>query len=308
LIVIRDLSQYTPVMSSTGFMDYQDRGVRSLATVGLRSGSHLLGLLNFGAEEALPETGRQNENFQAIASQVAIAIENRNLLQSARRQAEQMQRTVTFGQAIQASLEPATIYETLLRESANLIDFDDLHIMIFDHEKGELQIVARNDGVQMSTLLESDLAVGTEGTTAGHVWENQTLLHLTDLMQETELQHPYRKDIHALMAAPFRSRGMMRGVIEVGSTIQNTYSDTDVAVFQHMVSQLAVALENAEAYAQSQQLAKNKALAGEISSQLQQQTDINSILNIAVSELGTVLGARRGRIRLGIHAPDRTDP
>ena len=67
-----------------------------------------------------------------------------------------------------------------------------------------------------------------------------------------------------------------------------------------MASQLAIALENATTYVQSQQLAQNKALANEIALQLQQQVDIDSLLNTTVTELGKALGAKRARIRLGV--------
>ena len=67
---------------------------------------------------------------------------------------------------------------------------------------------------------------------------------------------------------------------------------------------LAIHMDNLEVYAHTQKLAKSKAVATEIATKLQQQTDIESILNVTVSELGRVLGAKQGRIRLGMEFAD----
>jgi GAF domain-containing protein len=101
------------------------------------------------------------------------------------------------------------------------------------------------------------------------------------------------------MIAPLVSRGRILGVVSVGCIKPNIYSETDVAVFRQMVNQLAVAIENAEAFAQSQRVAKNESLVNDISTQLQRQLDIHSMLDVTVNELGRALGARRARIRLG---------
>ena len=70
------------------------------------------------------------------------------------------------------------------------------------------------------------------------------------------------------------------------------------AAFQQMSNQVAVALSNANAYARSQKVAQNKALANEIVAELQQQTEVESILQVTARELGKALGAKRARIRL----------
>src|SRR5690606_34951185 len=102
----------------------------------------------------------------------------------------------------------------------------------------------------------------------------------------------------SLMIAPIRVRDRLLGIVNIGSLHPNAYTETDIAVFQQMVNQLATALENAEAFAHSQRVAKNEALINDISAQLQQQMDMQRMLNVTLNELGAALGARRGRIRL----------
>jgi GAF domain-containing protein len=69
-----------------------------------------------------------------------------------------------------------------------------------------------------------------------------------------------------------------------------------------MINQLAVAIENAEAYRQSQRVAQNEALINDIATHFQQHSAVEDMLHIAVDELGRALGARRARIRLSMQA------
>jgi len=101
----------------------------------------------------------------------------------------------------------------------------------------------------------------------------------------------------SLVGAPIRSRGRLLGTVSVGSLRPYSYSETDQAIFLQMISGLAVAIENAEAYTQSQHVAQNAALINEIATHLQQHSGIEEMLHITIRELGEALGSRRARIR-----------
>jgi GAF domain-containing protein len=105
------------------------------------------------------------------------------------------------------------------------------------------------------------------------------------------------------MTLPLFARGTARGIVEVGSTRPRAYNPIDSAVFRQLVSQLSVAIENAEAYTQSRQLAMTKVTVNDISAKLSQHRDIEQLLNVTLTELGRALGARKGRIRLHINEP-----
>jgi GAF domain-containing protein len=122
-------------------------------------------------------------------------------------------------------------------------------------------------------------------------------VYVPDLMQETTMRHQY-SEARSLMLAPIFARGQIRGVVEVGYNRSNSYTEADMLVFQQMVSQLNVAIENAEAFVQTQKSADNKALANQISTHLQRQNRIEDMLNVTVTELGKALGAKKARVRL----------
>jgi len=103
----------------------------------------------------------------------------------------------------------------------------------------------------------------------------------------------------SVMTVPLFARGVIVAVLEISSRQAYAFADTDAVVFRQLATQLSIALENAQAYTQSQRIAKSKALVNEISSKMQQQQKFEDVLNVTIEELGRALGARKGRIRLG---------
>jgi GAF domain-containing protein len=106
--------------------------------------------------------------------------------------------------------------------------------------------------------------------------------------------------MRSLLISPIRSRGRALGTVQIASLRPHAYGETDVALFQQMVTQFAVALENSEAYAQSQRVAKNQALVNDITAQLQRNSDVQRMMEITLEELSKALGARRARAHLSV--------
>jgi GAF domain-containing protein len=73
-----------------------------------------------------------------------------------------------------------------------------------------------------------------------------------------------------------------------------------------MITQFAVALENAEAYAQSQRAAKNQTLVNDITAQLQRNSDVQRMMEVTLEELSKALGARRARARFSVQMDGNT--
>lgn len=238
---------------------------------------------------------------QTITAQIAIGLQNLRLLSDAQRRAEQLQRITTFSQSVQATLDMATIFNIMISESTQMLQEDQMSIALNDPASGELRLVAQHVEEYTSVNLNTTEVMPLTGPMA-RVWETWELLHIPDARASNE-KLPAKMTARSWMIAPLISRGRILGLVSVGCMRPHVYGDTDLAVFQQMVNQLAVAIENAEAFTQSQRVAKNESLVNEISTQLQRQLDIHSMMDVTVNELGKVLGARKARIRLGTTAP-----
>lgn len=99
--------------------------------------------------------------------------------------------------------------------------------------------------------------------------------------------------------------GTLIGLIEVGSAAVYAYSETDITALLQVGNQIALALENARDLERTERLARNRALANRISTVMQEQMDVETILQAALKEVSRAIGARHARIRLG---PQETGP
>ncbi|RMG76247.1 MAG: GAF domain-containing protein [Chloroflexi bacterium] len=294
------------IKHATDFLEEQ--GVYSFVTVGLRAGRRLLGLLSLGKLAETQVTAQQIANMQAIADQMAVTIENQRLVQRSQdaahrleKQVHQMEQIAAFSQALQSTFDLRTILEISLINATQIFTADYTAIMLYNTTRAALYAVAWQINSQDPVVdLTEGMPVEISGTTAGLVWETRQPLQTNDISQLDNRRFTFLDDIQSVLSLPIVSRGVVTGILELGSLKRGAYSITDYVVSQQFANQLAVAIENAEVYAQSQRLAKSKAKVNEISSLLQQQMDIEQILDLTLNELGQVLGAKRGRIRLNV--------
>ena len=75
-----------------------------------------------------------------------------------------------------------------------------------------------------------------------------------------------------------------------------------------LASQVAVALQNARTYAQTQRQAEYEALINSISQKIQSTTSVENALQVAVRELGRALGASRTSVQLNLGKADKVHP
>ncbi len=241
------------------------------------------------------------DTARTITAEVIVGLQNIRLLNEAQHQAERLQRASTFGQSLQSTLDLTAILETALTESGHILAVDRMSIALVG-EDGVLRTIAMYANGENYLTLTTGAPVLNPGSIIARAWEREEFLYIADTMQQAgNVEIP---EVRSLMIMPMILGTQSLGTVTVGSEHPYAYSETDIAVFRQMASQLAAAVENAAAFARSQRIAKNEGLVNDISAQLQQQMDIQSMLNVAANELGRALGARRARIRLGTRETD----
>ncbi|MCC6803769.1 MAG: GAF domain-containing protein, partial [Anaerolineae bacterium] len=162
------------------------------------------------------------------------------------------------------------------------------------------------DDEKLSVDAENGPLLATSGTFVGQVWQTGEMVAIPDTHALSGVGRSQVTSLRSVMVAPVRSRGKLIGTVSVGSLRPYSYTETDQAIFLQMINQLAIAIENAEAYRQSQRVAQNEALINDIATHFQQHSAVEDMLHIAVDELGRALGARRGRIRLSLEGEGKS--
>lgn len=278
-------------------------GVAAIMVSALQVSGEVVGTVGFDLYDNKRQfTPEMVETAQTMISQVALSLQNIRLLTNATHRAEQIQHVSLLGQAVQATLRLDTILNIMLSESQHILALDRMNIALYHNGRGELINAAEYVDGKTIVELDNGKTVPLEGTFMGQVWKSQEILVFDDTHQLTNVSRVQELNLRSMLIAPMRSRGNPIGVVSLGAYRPYSYEDADQAIFRQMINQLALAIENARAYTQSQRVAKNEALINEIATQFQQHSSVEDMLQTAVSELGRALGARRGRIRLTLQA------
>lgn len=282
-------------------------GVVSMMIMALQSAGQIVGTVGFDLySRARQITPTMIETAETMIGQIAIGLQNQRLLGDAQRRADQLQHVASFGQEMQSALKLDAILTIMLTESRVMLPIDRMSIAFFDQRQAQLRVVGQYEDDKISVDVENGPLLATNGAFVGQVWETGEMIAIADTHAASSTSGSQDISVRSVMVAPIRSRGKSIGTVNVGSLRPYSYTETDNAIFLQMINQLAIAIENADAYRQSQRVAQNEALINDIATHFQQHSAVEDMLQIAVDELGRALGARRGRIRLSLEGEGKS--
>jgi len=252
---------------------------------------------------------------QAFAN---MAIQLRELMEGLEQRVEESLHDLEA--AAQVAREAATIrdLDQLLDQTVHLISerFDFYHAGIFLlDESGKyavLQAASSEDGQRM-LVREHKLKVGESGV-VGHVTGTGEPRISLDIREPTRLSSSQAQsnavgedaaffenldgsielqvlpDTHSELALPLKVRERVIGALDVQSTQAEAFSDADVAVFQVMADQLAIAIENAQLLGATQQTVHQLSTASsEILAATTQQVTGSNEQSAAISQTTTTV-------------------
>ncbi|MGQ9889265.1 MAG: GAF domain-containing protein [Aggregatilineales bacterium] len=269
--------------------------------VPLTASGVLYGLLEIADADA--DVGAERAALVALhlagaLHQAALVDINARLSKTASIHSEQLARVTGYGQRIQASLDTAAVLEATLEAISEVVLTDRIEIALFDAADGKLRTVALYTGGERFITLRGGSVVSLEGTLAGRVWNARAGRYIPDAQAAPELATGGLQGLRTLLALPVFSRVGVLAVVTLGSAQPDAYAPADIALLEQMLGLLANALENAIVYDRSQHAARNEALINVISERLQQQMDVQSMFDVALTELGRAIGAQRAQVRL----------
>jgi signal transduction protein with GAF and PtsI domain len=161
---------------------------------------------------------------------------------------------------------------------------------------------------------EGDEHEGTHGTSVIPMDQEQSLVAraartrqpviVNDVRSDPGwLPNPLLPDTHAELAVPMIVGDELLGVLDVQADHVDAFSEESANIQMTLASQVATALQNAQAYSRTQKQAELESLVNVIGQKIQRATSVEDTLQTAIRELGTAIGARRVRARIGDTSP-----
>jgi GAF domain-containing protein len=253
---------------------------------------------DFGAPHALPDATRR-AYLSAAVSQIAAAIMRLRLQVQSQRQAEQLQKINAYARRIASDMPLAQALEIVLESARTLEPFDYVALYLKRANEAHLRLSALWRG-GTATILPEGLLMKDSGYTPYHqAFMDATPTIIRDLAADSMWSYPQAIGIRTLAAYPLIMQAGPFGVLELGSAQPYAYSQATLDIFQQFANETALLISGVLATLQARRQMAIKVRAAELTTTLQQQTEMSTIIQTTLQALTNGFGAPRARIRLG---------
>lgn len=240
----------------------QGRMAHCYLAVPLLAGDKVLGVIGIQdyEHEAVYDTGHL-EILATIAAQAAIALENARLFTETRRRAVQLQSINDVQQVVSTTLDPdllseqiAQVLHSKLKLPAVVIGLIEGDALVFKAASGEI--------INGSTMIGRRLKIGPHSLTGRAAAGGETLLVPDVCLDPRFMPSEYMPHTRSELVVPLKTQSAIIGVLNIESDKVDAFSPEMVALVETLASQVAIAIENAKLFAETQRLARTDALTG----------------------------------------------
>jgi putative methionine-R-sulfoxide reductase with GAF domain len=228
----------------------------------------------------------------------------RETLGSLEQQVEDRTRALETSTEVSRRLSTILDQDRLVREVVEQLQaafgYYHAHIYLYDDDKQNLNMVG-GTGDAGRTMLARGHSIERGQGLVGRAAESREPVLVPDTSQaEGWLPNPLLPETRAELAVPITIGDEVLGVLDVQHNVTGELSAADADLIRAIANQVAVALQNAQAYNRAQRRAEREAQIGEISQSIQSAGTIEDVLKVAVSKLGQTLEAKRANVELSI--------
>ncbi|MCX7683483.1 MAG: GAF domain-containing protein, partial [Anaerolineae bacterium] len=214
----------------------------------IQVGSAVIGMLHVGSDKPNGFDKSDVTALEALADQVAIALENARLFAEVKRRTEELTALNEAIRATTSSLELENVLSTCTQRACAVLQAEACSIMLL-REDGTLEFLAAV-GSGAEGLKGKQLPPGTG--VAGWVAQNGLPAVVSDVRQDPRFYPGLDAETgfttRSILAVPLYSKGEVIGVMEVLNRVDGTFRPNDVQLLESLAAAAAIAIENARLY------------------------------------------------------------
>jgi GAF domain-containing protein len=246
--------------------------------------------------------------LQMMTNQSAIAIENARLFENvarSQRAAEALvQETMALqqlSQALSGTLKFDEILDIFFQTCTKVLGFDFVIFSLVNEHQKRVKAIA-GVGVTDTHLSQANYPLDSENIMADIIRTGQTegITGWDDRFDKETFEAEGMAEWGLRIFTPITLRQENIGLVEVGfnRNVEATVEDSQIRLLRAFINQTALALDNAQRYEASQRVARREALIKEITTKVRASTNLDTILQTAVKEIGDAIGGKRTYVHL----------
>ena len=242
-----------------------------------------MGSLSAHAAEPREWTRGDVSLIEAVAHELGLALHTVSLLEENRRRVAQQEALVKAGAALSAELELDSVINRLVEEALPLVDADAADCWLLEDDRATLRCRA----VRGLPGSEVGRTIAAEGAMAEAI---ETKAPVLKRNQERPAPSSSYRDFAETMDAPIVVGGEVRGVLGVCSRERGRFDEANLELLQALARLAALALGNAEAFAERSRQARIQRGFYRIASVLAEPLSLGNTLDAAAQAASEALG------------------
>ncbi|MBE2222743.1 MAG: GAF domain-containing protein [Anaerolineae bacterium] len=221
---------------------------------GLRLEDEQIGRIYIAYTEKQSFINEESALIGSIGRRVTDYIANRRLLDRVQATVEGLQTVAEVGTAITSQQDTQQLLQNVVDLTKTKFNFYHAHIYLYDEMIDALVLSAGAGeiGRQMVSETRQIPLSAPRSLVARAARERQGLVVANVKADPSFLAHPLLPDTRSEMAVPLVVGKRLIGVMDIQSSEENGFTPEDVNIQTTLASQIAVALQNAEQYEQTQ--------------------------------------------------------
>jgi GAF domain-containing protein/HAMP domain-containing protein len=259
----------------------------------------VIGSLDIQSEQAEGWSEDDQAILQAVADEVAGALEQARLLDEVQRRATQLRIAAEIARDATGVLD----VDTLLSRSISLIRdrFDFYHVSAYlIDEAGQHAVVqeAAGEASEQFLLDHHSFSVDSQSI-VGNVTRTGKPYVAQDITDDPYYEaNSLLPETHSVLNLPLRVGDQIIGALDMHHIRVDAFSDDDIAALEILADQLAVGIHNAWLFEETLKRAEGEEAVLNITGKIRARGDVDGMLQTAVSEMRETLGAKRASIQL----------
>jgi putative methionine-R-sulfoxide reductase with GAF domain len=195
-------------------------------------------------------------------------------------------------------LDPDQLVEEVVEQVQQALNYYHAHIYLWD-DRHENLVMVGGTGEAGRTMLKNRHSIPAGRGLVGRAAEtNQAVLVLETTADLNWLPNPLLPDTKSEVAVPIAVGDNVLGVLDVQHNITGGLKQDDADLLQAIASQVAIALQNAQAYEVTRRKAEQETIVNTLAQEIQRATRVEEVMQIIASGLGQSLNVKRAVVHI----------
>jgi len=296
IVVFRDLGRdasWTALEGEEAFRRFRQlaisQNLRTVVGISLQAKEQACGVLFLGTSESRRFTSAELRLLLALGHQIGMAVENSYLVQQSARRTQELHMLNEIGRALSSTLDPDTLFDTILVEIKRLFDLNHFCVALHDTSRNEIKFeIEVHDG---EVLPKRSRPFGG----------NLVIEHLMRTRQPFLIRENYAEEMRKLGLEPENSHeGSFCGVplllyerpigaMVLQSPLERALDGGHLEMMRVLASEAVIALENARLFREERAKSRRLTLFNNISRNIITTLNSDEMLAKIAEELEQVL-------------------